>query len=326
LTNLSFRVGDKGQLLVTGEGRIDLTGPGVSAEEGVVDRLAVDIAAEVEGRGEALARVLMDMDWPDPGPLRAAFQVTGQGRQLRLLPRAFAFDGATGSTLRLGPVDEGSGATLVLAEQLEVRDLRVPLLAAVPGTKALRPWLGDRFLPDLGELTGQAVLVGGGKSFGLHDIVLSEGPDSQPRIKASGSIDVKGRKQIDLTADFWADLAALVNPFLTVPLQPLGGAKGHVELSNADGSLGIEILELATVKDGDARLRLSGGIDGVGRFAEAAAWRAWSWSAKPSSPTGTARTRAPFGSSRRASTAAFWRPSRPVLPLSRAAATWAAAG
>lgn len=269
MANLSFRIGEKEHFLLTGEGRVDLTGLGEFADGGLAERLGVDLAARIEGSGDVVARVLLGMDWPDPGPLRTAFQVTGDGRQLRLAPRAFAYDGDSGSALRLGPTDERSGVTLVLAEEPEIRDLRLPLLVTAPGTAALGPWLDGRFMPGLGEMTGRAVLVGGGEDFGLHDIVLTEGPESQPRIKAAGRIDVKGQEQIDLTADFWADLAEIVNAYLTVPLQPLGGVKGHVELSNADGSLGIEMLEVATLKDGDARLRLSGVIDDIEHFAEA---------------------------------------------------------
>jgi hypothetical protein len=269
MADLRFRIGEKERLLVTGQGRVDLTGLGDSADRGVVDRLGVDLRAKVEGASEVLARVLLGMDWPDPGPLRAAFQITGNGRQLRLVPQVFAYDGDSGTALRLGATDERSGLTLVLAEAPEIRDLRLPLLVAAPGTTVLRPWLDGRSLPDLGEITGRAVLVGSGQDFGLHNIVLNEGPESQPRIKAAGRIDVKRQGQIDLTADFWADLAALVNPFLTVPLQPLGSVKGHIELSNADGSLGIELLEVASLKDGDARLRLSGAIDDITHFAEA---------------------------------------------------------
>ncbi len=263
---LDLKIAAEAGWSLAGSGRAVLD---AGRDELALDNLGVDLAAKVEGPTEVLAKVLLDMDWPDPGPLRAAFQVTGDGGRLRLTPQAFAYDGASGTTLRLGPTDERSGLTLVLAGDPEIRDLRIPLLLTAPRTAAPRPWLDGRFMPRLGDMAGRAVLVGGGEDFGLHDIVLTEGPESQPRIKVSGRIDVKGQEQIDLTADFSADLADLVNLFLPVPLQPLGGVKGHLDLSNADGSLGIELLEVATLKDGDARLRLSGAIDDIEHFAEA---------------------------------------------------------
>jgi hypothetical protein len=269
LTGLSFRVGKEGGILVTGDGRVDLTDLDAAVDGGLVDGLGLDLVAKLEAPAEEVARMLLHMDWPDPGPLSTAVRITGQGRELRLAPRAFSFDGASGTRLRLGPTDERSGLTLLLGEEPDISDLRVPLLAAAPGTTALRPWLGSRPLPDLKDITGRAILVGGGEDLGLHDIVLTVGRESQPRIKASGRLDTKGQERIDLTADFWADLAEIVNPFLTVPLKPLGGVKGRVELSNADGSLGIERLEVTSLKDGDAWLKLSGAIDDIARFAEA---------------------------------------------------------
>jgi uncharacterized protein involved in outer membrane biogenesis len=122
----------------------------------------------------------------------------------------------------------------------------------------------DPMAPELGPVRGSGRLVGGGQGplMALTAIRLVAGPAEAPSIEASGAIgDVLAFEEVELTGDFEIPAADLL-AFAGVDGDfDVGRLQGKVHLSDADGSIGIELLEAEITETDLLALTAEGLID-----------------------------------------------------------------
>jgi uncharacterized protein involved in outer membrane biogenesis len=191
---------------------------------------------------------------PDPSPLAAPFGVdaswlgAAQGSaQLaladgRIEARHLAIDAGGLGALRL----EGDGAIGALTTDGALHlapDIAFTATAARSAPALARVAAG---MPELGPIRARGRLAEQDGRYRLDPLALELGPAGWPVISASGHVgDMGGWQQVKLAGAF--DLATPdLLAFLGVQERPdLGRLAGRFELSDADGSIGVEHIEAA---------------------------------------------------------------------------------
>ena len=229
----------------------------------------IDLLTEVEGPVEELAAKL-GLPWPDPGKIRFVNHISGDDEELRFRPREYVTELGSGFVTTLGKVDDESGFTLSLSDGLRVKDLRLPLKSSAPKAAAFNVWLKRPLIPALGEVSGTAVMVLVDGKIAMREIEYTIGPKERPRVTVAAQVDDLLRlEKMTVAADFATDLDTIFDPFTNAELEPLGRVKGRVEISDVDGTLGIEKFEMASAEDNELRLSVSGIIDDLKRATDA---------------------------------------------------------
>jgi hypothetical protein len=144
----------------------------------------------------------------------------------------------------------GQTAELSLATDFRAQDLALDLDARWPDTKSVSRLLDlDLDLPELGPVWARAALGVRDDGFTLTGIEVAAGSLDQPAVHVTGEVgDLLTLKGVNLTGEF--DVATSV--FLDKDAVPkgaeLGKIHGRFDLSDTDGSLGLEVLS-AEIED-----------------------------------------------------------------------------
>jgi hypothetical protein len=183
---------------------------------------------DLEGKGGTLAELLQPTaPWP--------FHLEGRAGDARL-----RLDGEIAQPTRLEGID--------LDVALELPDIG-SLLA--PGQE--RPGLGAARL--------RAHLADPGGELGLDRIAVEPHPDAELRVRIEGSVRRLAEPSgIELDGELEADQLRFLALLLERPL-PEGRLHGKFQLSDRDGSIGIEGEAHAESRDGSLKVDLSGGFD-----------------------------------------------------------------
>ncbi len=255
LDGLTLRAGRSNRLLLEAGGSL---GFGDFTTDQWLDK--VDLRIQGSSRDTAAVGKLIGRELPELGPVRTRFQLGGGGKELRM-SRISATVGHAKS-LRISA--SGNVGRVLLKPELAFKTIELQVSAEAPSTSALAP-LAGRELPDLGELRLAARLSDRGGSPGLHSGRLRVGPAERPVITGNGGIgslstikDTSWKLNFQLESD---DLAKISG----YPLPDLGVLRGHLVVSDADGSLGIEDIEIVSEDADLLTLRLSGVFDDITR-------------------------------------------------------------
>jgi len=132
--------------------------------------------------------------------------------------------------------------------------------------------LGELFgykLPELGQtrLTGR--LESSKTELQFRDARLEVGAAGQPTIRANGKVITQIHKGSTINALFDVAVADLVATLLGRQTENLGRLEGEVEISDLDGSWGIERFDLATAQSNLYQLKLSGSYDDLVNYDKA---------------------------------------------------------
>jgi hypothetical protein len=125
-----------------------------------------------------------------------------------------------------------------------MKDLAFDLEAQSPSTESVFQ-LFDLSLPELGPLRARATLRDRGDFFTLSAIDVSAGPAESPAARVAGQIgNLLAMEQIKLNGDFQIATAKLLGSDVAVGKSALGRVHGQFDLSDTDGSIGIETLSV----------------------------------------------------------------------------------
>ncbi|MCP4288495.1 MAG: AsmA family protein [Gammaproteobacteria bacterium] len=132
--------------------------------------------------------------------------------------------------------------------------------------------LGELFgyrLPELGQtqLTGQ--LISTKTELQFNDARLEVGAAGEPTIRAKGKVITQLQKGSTINAVFDLAVADLVAAFWGRQSKNLGQLEGEVEISDLDGSWGIERFDLAATQSKLYQLKLSGRYDDLVNYDKA---------------------------------------------------------
>jgi hypothetical protein len=142
----------------------------------------------------------------------------------------------------------GQAAKLSLATGIATKDLALDLDARWPDTESVYR-LFDLDLPALGPVWARATLRDRGETFTLTGINVTAGSPEQPAARVTGKIgDLLALRQIELTGEFDVATAALLGTETVTQDAGLGKVHGRFDLSDMDGSIGLEALS-AEIED-----------------------------------------------------------------------------
>jgi uncharacterized protein involved in outer membrane biogenesis len=119
-------------------------------------------------------------------------------------------------------------------------------------------------MPELGPVRARAALRERGGLLALTGIDVSAGPPDEPAAHITGEIgDLLALKQVKLTGNFEMEIASLLGPDAAIKKSALGKVRGELDLSDADGSLGIESLHAEVVDTKLLALSIQGKFDDI---------------------------------------------------------------
>jgi uncharacterized protein involved in outer membrane biogenesis len=119
-------------------------------------------------------------------------------------------------------------------------------------------------MPELGPVRARAALRDRGGLLALTGIDVSAGPPDKPAAHITGEIgDLLAMKQVKLNGAFEMEIASLLGPDVATKEPELGKLRGELDLSDADGSLGIESLHAEALDTKLLTLSIQGKFDDI---------------------------------------------------------------
>jgi uncharacterized protein involved in outer membrane biogenesis/peptidoglycan hydrolase-like protein with peptidoglycan-binding domain len=192
---------------------------------------------------QAFSKVLPS-EVPEFKKVRGRFDVRGTTETLSIFDAQVTAEGPDG----LAATAIGQVAELSLATGFTMTGLALDLDARWPDTASVYR-LADLDLPDLGPVWARATLRDSGKAFSLSGINVKTGPPDQPTAQVTGEIgDLLAFGRVELTGDFDVATTTLLGMETVAGNAEFGKVRGWFELSDTDGSIGIEALS-AEIED-----------------------------------------------------------------------------
>jgi len=194
---------------------------------------------------------------PQIGALEAQAQISGDDQNLVVDEVSVA---AGQKDLLLVNLD-GRLGKLSAANQWKPQNTSLTIQANSSNSRALAEKLGYR-IPELGPLTAQANIGDNKKKVSVESIQLRLGDKDNPVVQVTGQIKdlfamkgVKGDGQLYLDGSRFAAFADFDK------LADLGALTGQVKISDSDGTLGIDSLEVASAQPELLSLKVDGSFD-----------------------------------------------------------------
>lgn len=181
---------------------------------------------------------------PAIGPLQVSATVTGSSEVLSI--DKFSMEAGESPVLRVQA--QGTLGHVAAADDWRLKGTDIILNASAPGSQAFAEKLGYQ-IPELGPISARATINDKDKTLGIEAANLTVGDSDKPAIRVTGIID----SFLDPGTSHWSvgldisghDLAAMVNDETPPDLADLSG---KAIITDADGSLGIDSLEIRSNK------------------------------------------------------------------------------
>jgi uncharacterized protein involved in outer membrane biogenesis len=218
---------------------------------------ALDLSARVDWPSSEALRPLVGPDLPEFGKGEAAFALGGTITSLQIEDARVE----TRSDAGVLVTATGGIASVHTMVPFTVGGIALELEARVPSTTVLAQYLGHE-LPDLGPVHGRAHLGSGERGPSLTSIRVAAGPAEAPSIELSGAIGaVVTFENVELRGDFRIPATDLLSFAGIHRNSDIGRLHGRFDLSDADGSLGVEHLEAESRETQLLSLAAEGRID-----------------------------------------------------------------
>ena len=227
-------------------------------EEKPIDGL--DWALTIGWDSGASLGALIGEKLPELGPGSGHFEVTGPLESLAVAKAQFTTKRGDDLTARA----EGKVTKLALLPSLRFDGVAFDLAASSPSTEIVGR-LADVELPELGPVQAKAKVAGSDDAvYGLSDLVATAGPPAAPLLQLKGAItnldDLQG---ISLSGDFDVPSERLLAEAGWTATGDLGAVQGDFDVSDKDGSLGLEGLNAKLVGTSLATFTAKGLFDDI---------------------------------------------------------------
>ncbi len=178
-------------------------------------------------------------DTPSLSNVNGRFAAAGSLEVLSIANLKAAADGPDGLTVAA----TGSLERLTLGgDDISLAGLSVNVEARSPTTEAVAT-LAEVALPELGPVRAKAVLKDRGRRFLLNGIDVAAGSEDSPVVQVTGNIgDLVALRALSLAGDFDVPTEALIGTDGDGVAPGLGRVQGNFELSDSDGSIGLEAI------------------------------------------------------------------------------------
>jgi peptidoglycan hydrolase-like protein with peptidoglycan-binding domain len=225
--------------------RVDVTGTlGALRPEGDVALEEIALAVSFAVPSSRTFSQMLPPEVPEFRKVRGRFDVQGTTQALSISEARITAEGPDGLVATVA----GQVAKLSPATGFVTEDLALDLDARWPNTKSVYR-LVDLDLPDLGPVWARATLRDRGETFTLTGINVTAGSPDRPAARVTGDIgDLPALRRVKLTGEFEAATATLLDTETVTRDARLGKVHGRFDLSDTDGSLGLEALS-AEIED-----------------------------------------------------------------------------
>jgi uncharacterized protein involved in outer membrane biogenesis len=251
LDNTDVRIGGKGDSTIRLQGQVRDIPLHENAVAGGIDmQLSVqspDVAALAEKLNYSLATI---------GPGQARMKVSGDLDKLHLKDvniRAGSKDG-------LQITARGNINRVVLGKSASVGSALFDVAATTTDLSKLSTLTGIQ-LPELGQTGMSSTMTLTGQDLQFDNLEVNIGRPDQPTIRLHGTVTTQLYKGSTVHVDYSVSVADLVAAFADQPPGYLGRLHGNAEISDIDGSWGIEKFELASSHTSLYEIDLQGGYD-----------------------------------------------------------------
>jgi len=237
-------------------GAITTTGPlEVGDIDGVVTINLADVQAFAAGLG---------LPPGHRGTLEVSADVDGAFEALRLSKLKVQGEFDTG----LAFVAQGSLDALSPRQAPHLFGLELDIAADAPTTAALSPVI-DQVLPELGAVRGTGQLSNRDGTIALKQFDLGFGPETAESLSATGQVrDLDAFAGVGVEASFTADLGTLLAPYVEDPPDVTMPLVGVFSLSDADGSLGVDVLNVRSEPNPHLHVDINGSISDLAGLQE----------------------------------------------------------
>jgi hypothetical protein len=257
--DIDVHVGKEGPMQLTMRGRVGQ----VHVESDVPDsQFAIDF--DISAAEGATLAALFERPIPKVGPLQARFRFEGS----EPAPVIKNFNARVGTSERVLVTASGGFALSQVDDALQVKESGIDVQGFAATTEALGPWLG-RPVPDLGPAKVQFRLTGGGENFGIADAAVSVGDPRSIVITgggAAGQILLEpspGVRKVDFDLVAIAPSTKALSPIVGFDFPDFGPLRASADVNDADGSLGLENINVRLGAKDNPALKASGDIDDV---------------------------------------------------------------
>ena len=208
--------------------------------------LVEGIALSASASTAEVSRLNALFGWQDTipaiGPAAASATITGSDQQLSVADVSIT----AGNPDILMMKANGRIGTLLAANDWRPQGADLNIKANAPGSKAFAAALGY-VVPELGPLAASAQLRDTDRTLALESGTVRIGDAWKPAVKAEGAVnDLLGqaRTRWDVVLDLDGHQFAQFADYKQIP--DLGTLQGKLQISNGDGSLGIDSMTLAS--------------------------------------------------------------------------------
>jgi hypothetical protein len=204
---------------------------------------------------------LIPPEVPELRKVTGHFDVGGSPEALSISKARVEAEGPGG----LAGVATGRVGTLSLVPSFATKDLAVELEFQSPSTESLSQFVGFH-LPELGAIRAKATLGDRGDLIAVTGIDASVGPEEKPAVHVTGEIgNLLALKMVAVSGNFEVPIASLLGPDILTEKPSLGEIRGQFDLSDADGSMGLEKLNAEVINTDLFSLSVEGVFDDLVR-------------------------------------------------------------
>ncbi len=250
--NISLRAGKSGQLALRVTGALEFND--LSSKSLVKNsQLLVDFNAP----GTKSIASFIGKELAELGPVKGHFKL--QGNPLKLQAKDIQLQAGQANKVLIKA--SGDIHKIHIQPGLSATNIQLQVTARAAGTDKLSTLLG-KDLPDLGLWQMDARLTDKDGRLGMQGAHITIGPPGSPVIAASGNIDdiYRGR-DISWKIRLDIDTNKTLSAWLGRPLPDLGKLHGNMELSDSDGTLGIEKVSISSEQKDLLRIKMDGVLD-----------------------------------------------------------------
>lgn len=217
----------------------------------------INLKIDFSSPDTAMLATFIEQELPELGQTGGNFMLRGTLKNLQAKDISLSF--GTSDDLQLQA--SGEVRKVRLEPDFKLSGIRMNLNAMAPSTDKLSTWL-DFKVPDLGQLQGKAQILDQDGSLGLEDAQVSVGPADKPIISAQGKIgDIRKVKNVEWQIHMDIGTDDSLERMLGYPIPDLGMLHGDMEVSDGDGSLGIEKIEMTSDREDLLKVNISGLFD-----------------------------------------------------------------
>ena len=250
LDQLQIHTGETAPLKITVSGS---AGKVILLPELRIREIKLEANGSTDDTGKLNVLFSLQDEIPSIGPLEAQAHISGDEQNIVIDEVSML----AGEEKLLLTKLNGTLGTLSPANKWRPQNTNLTIQANSSSSRALAKTLGYR-IPELGPLSAQAN-IRGKKKVSMDSAQIRLGDQDNPVVQATGHINdlfamkgVKGDVQLHLDGHRFAAFAD------SDKLPDLGVLTGQVKISDKDGSLGIESLEMESTKPGLLSMKVDG--------------------------------------------------------------------